>query len=245
MKSWTAPISSVIALVAVMTGAFGPLGLTLAVAFAFVAAFGIGWPHYLGIPAKKTLAAVIALSGGAGIMVAAFSSAPNYLRWLPAVMAVGVAAVFVVQLLRGTGQSHRLESTLGASVGVILATLGAGWIADQRFLETDKALLLISGVSALVALLVGLIRWPNSIVAPVGVVLAALAGAMAALLFSDVHIVPAAVVGVAVAAVLLSFRSLTVVAGPAKSIAGGIAMGLAPVICLGTLVYFIDKLLIS
>jgi hypothetical protein len=238
-------VASLVALVAVVAGAFGPLGLTLTVAFVLVAAFGIGWPQYLGVPAAKTLGAIIALAGAGGAIAAAYTGAPGYLRWLPVPLALGVAAVFVVQLLRGTGQSHRLESTLGASTGVVISCLGAGWIAAQRFLVADRQLLLVTGVSAAVALGIGLIRWPDRIVAPLAILFGALAGPLAALLLTDVHLLPAAVVGAAVAAVLASFRSLAVAGGPRRSVPAGAAMGIAPILALGALVYFIDKLLIT
>ena len=96
-------------------------------------AVGVGWPHYLGIPAKKTLAAVIGLCGAGSAVAAASVPAPGYLDWTPGFIALGVISVFVVQLVRGTGQAQRLESTLGCCVGVLLSCLGAGWIAGARF----------------------------------------------------------------------------------------------------------------
>jgi hypothetical protein len=240
-------IAGILALAAIIASSYGPLGASLAVGILLAAAFGVGWPHYLGIPAKKTLATVISLAGTGAAISAAFTPAPGYLAWPPVFLALGVGAVFVVQLIRGTGQSHRLESTLGAGTGVLLAVLGSGWIAVQRsFLSAGSdAMMTITGVSAAVALLVGLIRWPDRIVAPLAVVLAALAGPMAALLFSDIHIVPAALVGGVVAAVLVSFRRLASMGGPVRSLQGAAAMGIGPVAALGTLVYFIDKLLIT
>ncbi len=240
-------IAGIVALAGIIASSYGPLGVSLAVGILLCAAFGVGWPHYLGIPAKKTLATIIALAGTGGAICAAFTPGPGYLIWPPVFVALGVGAVFVVQLIRGTGQSHRLESTLGAGTGVLLAVLGAGWIAAQRsfVFAGGNALMLITGVSAAVALLVGLIRWPDRIIAPVAVVLAALAGPMAALLFSDIHIVPAATVGAAVAAVLVSFRRLASLGGPPRSFPGAVAMGIGPVVALGSLVYFIDKLLIT
>lgn len=102
----------------------------------------------------------------------------------------------------------------------------------------------ITGISALVALLVGMIRWPDRVVAPLAIVLSALAGPLAALLFSDVRILPAAVIGALMAAVIVSFRRLHTVAGKITTGAGAAAMACAPVISLGALVYFLDKMLI-
>ncbi len=244
MKSWTMGIAGVVALVVIIAGSYGTLGVSLSAGIVLSAVLGIGWPHYLGIPAKKTLGCVIALTGVCAALTAAFTPGPGYLRWLPVLLAVGVGAVFVVQLIRGTGQSHRLESTLGASAGVLLAGLGSGWIASHRF-TGETAMTLIAGVSALVALLIGMIRWPDRVIAPLAIILAALAGPLAALLVSDLHIFQAAIIGAVIAAVLMSFRRLGIAAGQPRNVQGAIAMGVAPLGALGALVYFIDKLLIT
>lgn len=242
VKSWSVGLTGVLSLVAIIAASYGPSGLALTVGIVFSALFGYGWPHYLAIPAKKTLGAVIAICGALAVVIARFSPGPGYLAWLPAVIALGVGAVFVIQLIRGTGQSHRLESTFGCVAGVLIVTVGAGWIAAHRF-TGESAMTWIAGLSAVVVLLLGMIRWPDRIIAPLGLVLGGLAGPLAALLFSDVHILPAAVIGLVIAAVLLSFRRLASIASPLGNVAGSIAMGLAPVLSLGAMVYFIDKLL--
>jgi hypothetical protein len=244
VKSWTIGIAGLTALAVLIASSYGPLGISLAAVIVLCVAFGFGWPHYLGIPAKKTLAVIIALAGAGGAVSAAFSTGPGYLMWLPVFTAAGVGGVFAVQLIRGTGQSHRLESTLGASAGVLVATLAGGWIAAQRY-NGHTAMMLITGLSAAVALLIGLIRWPGRVIAPLAVGLAALTGPMAALLFSDLHILPAAIIGAVVAAVLMSFRHLAALAGARRSHLGAAAMGMAPIAALGTLIYFIDRLLVT
>jgi hypothetical protein len=207
------------------------------------AAVGIGWPHFLRIPAKKTLAAVIALPGAGAAVAAGFTPAPGYLDWTPAFIALGMMAVFVVQLIRGTGQAQRLESTLGCCAGVLLACLGSGWIAGARF-NGVREMLLVAAISAAVALLAGLIRWPDSIVAPLGIVMAGLAGPLAGLVLSDIAVLPAAIFGVVVGAVLASFRRLATLRGAPLNVPAAFSMGLAPVSAVGSLAYFIDKLLI-
>ncbi|MNI61545.1 hypothetical protein D3C73_1168240 [compost metagenome] len=152
-------------------------------------------------------------------------------------------AVFVVQLIRGTGQAQRLESTLGCSAGVLLNCLGAGWIASARF-NGVKEMVLVAGLSAAAALLVGIIRWPDRIVAPLGVVMAGLMGPLAGLVFSDIAVLPAALVGVVMGSVLVCFRRMTTLRRGRLNIPAAIGMGVAPVWAVGALAYFIDKLLI-
>jgi len=232
-----------VALAAIVASTFVSREAMVGVGIVASAAVGIGWPHFLAVPAKKTLAAVIGLSGVGSAVAAAYMPAPGFLDGTPAFVALGVMAVFVVQLVRGTGQAQRLESTLGCCAGVLLNCLGAGWIAGARF-NGVKEMVLVAGLSAAVALLVGIIRWPDRIVAPLGVVMAALMGPLAGLVFSDIAVLPAALVGVVVGSVLVSFRRMTTLRRGRLNLAAAIGMGVAPVWAVGALAYFIDKLLI-
>ncbi|MGY4540648.1 hypothetical protein ACVWY0_000549 [Arthrobacter sp. UYNi723] len=243
LGSWVIGVVGVAGLVAIIAGVYISREALIGVAAVIAVAVGIGWPHFLRIPAKKTLAAVIALPGVGSALAAGFVPAPGFLDWTPAFMALGMMAVFVVQLIRGTGQAQRLESTLGCCAGVLLSCLGAGWVAGARF-NGVREMLLVAAISAAVALLAGLIRWPDSIVAPLGIVMAGLAGPLAGLVFSDIAVLPAAIFGVVVGAVLVSFRRLVTLRGGPLNLLAAVSMGLAPVSAVGSLAYFIDKLLI-
>ena len=243
LGSWIIGAVGVTGLVAIIAGVYISREALIGVAAVIAVAVGIGWPHFLRIPAKKTLAAVIALPGVGAALAAGFVPAPGFLDWTPAFMALGMMAVFVVQLIRGTGQAQRLESTLGCCAGVLLSCLGAGWIAGARF-NGVREMLLVAAISAAVALLAGMIRWPDSIVAPLGIVMAGLAGPLAGLVFSDIAVLPAAIFGVVVGAVLVSFRRLVTLRGGPLNLWAAVSMGLAPVSAVGSLAYFIDKLLI-
>lgn len=237
-------MTGLLGLAAIVASSYGPSGLSVMIGIVFAALFGYGWPHYLGIPAKKSLGVVIGLCGTVSVLLARFTPGPEMLAGLPVVVALGVGAVFVIQLIRGTGQSQRLESTFGCIAGVLIASVGAGWIAAHRF-TGDSAMTWIAGIAAAVVLLLSMIPWPDRIIAPLGLLLGALAGPLAAVLFSDLHILPAAVIGLVIAATLLSFRRLASIATPLGHVAGAVAMGLAPVLSLGAMVYFIDKLLVT
>jgi hypothetical protein len=241
--SWTIGVVGIAGLAAIIAGVYASREALVAVAVLIAAAVGIGWPHFLRIPAKKTLAAVIGLAGAGSALAAAYAPAPGFLDWTPPFIALGIMAIFVVELIRGTGQAQRLESTLGCSAGVLLSCLGAGWIAGARF-NGVREMLLVAAISAAVALLAGLIRWPDSIVAPLGIVLAGLAGPLAGLVLSDIAVLPAAIFGVVVGAVLVSFRRLVTLRGAPLNVPAALSMGLAPVSAVGSLAYFIDKLLI-
>jgi hypothetical protein len=243
VKAWSIGIVGLAGLVAVIAGAYSAPEALLAVGCLTALGIGIGWPHFLGIPAKKTLAALIGLPGVGSAIAATYLPAPGFLDWTPSFIAAGVMAIFVMQLVRGTGQAQRLESTLGSCAGVMLSCLGAGWIAGSRF-NGVREMVLVAGVSAAIALLAGLIRWPDRVVAPLGIIGAGLAGPLAGLVFSDIAVLPAALVGVVVGSVLVSFRRLVVLRGEALNFPAALGMGLAPVSAIGSLAYFIDKLLI-
>lgn len=243
LGSWAIGAAGIAGLAAIIGGVYASREALVAVAVLIAAAVGIGWPHFLRIPAKKTLAAVIALPGAFSALAAALAPAPGYLDWTPGFVAVGMMAVFVVQLIRGTGQAQRLESTLGCCVGVLMSCLGAGWVAGARF-NGVREMLLVAAASAAVALLAGMIRWPDNVIAPLCIVLAGLAGPLAGLVFSDIAVLPAAIFGVVVGAVLASFRRLVTLRGAPLNLPAALGIGLAPVSAVGSLAYFIDKLLI-
>ncbi|AMM33729.1 permease [Sinomonas atrocyanea] len=247
MRGWTRSVASgAVAIagiaVAVGTGLGGVVAQFVGVAVVAVAV-GFGWPHFLGIPAKKTNGAVISLAGIASAAVTALVPGPQYLAWTPLAIAVGVMAVVVVQLLRGTGQSHRLESAFGASAGVLLCALGAGWIATAR-LTGAGSMLLVAAISTVVALLLGMIRWPDTIIAPATVVFAGLAAPLAGLVLTDVAVLPATIAGVVIGAVLAAFRALNSARPDRLAAAGFVAMGLAPAFAVGAIAYFLDRMLV-
>ncbi|WP_422390454.1 hypothetical protein [Arthrobacter sp. N1] len=207
----------------------------------------IGWPAILRVPARKSQAAAIGSSALLAVVLTSVNPGPSFLTWFPASVALGVGAVFMIQLIRGTGQSYRLESTLGASSGVIAVAMGSGWVAADRLgvNAADSGVLLVTGVSVVIAIAVCLLPLPDRLVAPAAVVLAGLAGPLGALLFTDVPALPAAVVGVACGAVLAGTRRLLVARESPLDTTAAIAAGVAPVLALGAVVYFLEKLLLA
>ncbi|MDD0859200.1 hypothetical protein NHF46_18680 [Arthrobacter alpinus] len=88
----------------------------------------------------------------------------------------------------------------------------------------------IVAISAAVALLAGMLPWPDRLSAPLAIVLAALAGPLTALLVSDVRIVPAAVLAIVVASIIAAFRrlrtlTLPLIASPALNVADVVSEG--------------------
>lgn len=242
-----AALVAVVALAAIVGASYLSLPATAVVVIVLVLAAAIGWPYVLGVPARKSQSTAIALSALAACAAAYVSPSGAALTWLPVAVALGLGAVFLIQLLRGTGQSFRLESTLGTSSGVLLTALGAGWIAAENLSVNagTSGVTLVTGISVLAALLVALLPWPDRMVAPIGVLLAALAGPLCALVFTDVEELPAAVIGAVCGAVIMAARRLVISRDTPLSAPALIAVGAAPILGLGSLVYFLERLLLS
>lgn len=207
----------------------------------------IGWPHVLRVPARKSQTTAIGVSALLAVVLTATVSGPPFLTWFPASVALGVGAIFMIQLIRGTGQSHRLESTFGASSGVLAVCMGSGWVAADRLAVSaaDSGVMLVTGISILVAIAVCLLPSPDRLVAPAAVVLAALAGPLGALLFTDVPALPAAVVGGTCGVVIAGTRRLLVAREAPLAVIAAVAAGVTPVLAVGAVVYFLDKLFLS
>lgn len=242
-----AALVAVVALAAIVGASYLSLPATAVVVGVLVLAAAIGWPYVLGVPARKSQSTAIALSALAACAAAYVAPSGAALTWLPVAVALGLGAVFLIQLLRGTGQSFRLESTLGISSGVLLTALGAGWIAAENLSVNagTSGVTLVTGISVLAALLVALLPWPDRMVAPIGVLLAALAGPLCALVFTDVEELPAAVIGAVCGAVIMAARRLVISRDTPLSAPALIAVGAAPILGLGSLVYFLERLLLS
>ena len=242
-----AALVAVAALAAIVGASYLSLPATAAVVVVLVLAAAIGWPYVLGVPARKSQSTAIALSALAACAAAYVAPSGAALTWLPVAVALGLGAVFLIQLLRGTGQSFRLESTLGTSSGVLLTALGAGWIAAENLSVNagTSGVTLVTGISVLAALLVALLPWPDRMVAPIGVLFAALAGPLCALVFTDVEELPAAVIGAVCGAVIMAARRLVISRDTPLSAPALIAVGVAPILGLGSLVYFLERLLLS
>lgn len=235
------------ALTAIVGASYVSLAVSAAVVVVLILAAAIGWPHVLGVPARKSQSTAIALSALAACAAAYLAPAGAALTWLPVAVALGVGAIFLIQLVRGTGQSHRLESTLGASSGVLLIALGAGWIAAENLAINagPSGVTLVTGISVLVAIATALLPWPDRMVGPLGVVLAALAGPLCALVFTDVEGLAAAIIGAVCGAVVMAGRRLVISRDAPLNAAAVLAVGIAPILGIGSLVYFLERLLLS
>ena len=247
MKHWSLALGTAAALIAVVAASFWNSWAVAGVAAAAAVAVGLAWPHLLGIPARKSQGAVLALVGTASVAGAALEGPTALMSWMPAAAAVGVGAIFLIQLLRGTGQAHRLESTIGAVSGALVVCLGAGWVAVDRQPHLDPGqpvLVVASAAAALTALAVALIPLPDRMIAPLGAGAGLLAAGLAALALDASVLLPAAVIGAVSAAVIMAVRRLLLSRDEALTLGGKVAVALGPFPVLGAVTYFLGTLLV-
>lgn len=246
VKLWTIAVPAATVLTGIVAASYVSPEAVAIVTGAAAALAGFGWPYLLGVPARKTQGAVLALVGAGSTAAAFFAPATAMLTWMPGVVAVGVGAVFVIQLLRGTGQAQRLESTLGVISGALVAGMGAGWVAADRLAgaEGSQGLIVASAAAIAVAGAVSLIPLPDRITAPLGVLTGALAAAAAAALVPGLPVAAGAFIGALCAAVVVAVRRLALIRDDSPGLLGVVSAGMAPVLALGTAVYFAGRLLV-
>lgn len=87
------------------------------------------FPRITGLGAPLAVSCLLALSGGAAIATTVLAPAPQRLLWWALVLGSSVLALFLAQLLRGTGATDRVSSLALAIAGAFVVDSGAGWVA--------------------------------------------------------------------------------------------------------------------
>lgn len=150
------PWRAVLTALGAMLLAISSLGGSYAVAVVVAAlgcAFAVGWPALVGVPAQRGSSIVIAAAALAAVLVVVISHSPAYLSL---VLAFGVTAAFLQQMLR-RDERHRLVEGMSATVtGIVVVTSGSGWIlafsdrvGDEAILIALAALVLAAAITAL------------------------------------------------------------------------------------------------
>lgn len=290
--------SALLCAAAVALSSWAGTATLTAVVCAVCLVVAFGWPQLMGLPARRSLSAVIL---GAGVVAAAgagiVDSRENLFFWSSVALAFGVMTVFVIQVLRGSEPvpsastvegagdvraapgrpSDRLESTLGACGGVVVTTTAAGWVAGLRYpyeLSTaggadmlsavgswnrwhyeqwgvlsatgpggELSVVALAAVALFIAVLAACLPGRSRVVVPL-TVLAGCGGALGmALLWGELTLLFAALLGLCAGALVGAFRRFLSLHGPPERLAAAWAVGAAPVAVMGALVYFTERLL--
>ena len=262
-----------------LTSWLGTAALTVVVCL-ICAVVALGWPQLMGITARGSLSAVIAAAGIVAAVGASIAAEVDTLFfWSSVSLAFGIIAVFLIQVLRGTGRPHRLESTLGACAGVVVTTTAAGWVAGLRypvslaeggeasdvmgFLSVrglmpyeDWGVLGVTGpggelsVVGLAAAtlfsgsLIACLPWRDALSLPLVVLGSAAAAVGLAVLWGELTLLFAGIIGLSAGALLACFRRFLIQQGAPSGLLSGMAVGAAPIAATGVLIYFTERVLL-
>ncbi|WP_313817868.1 hypothetical protein [Citricoccus sp.] len=257
-------LAAAAAITAVLVGAacLGGPWFSVAMAAVLVIAAALGWPQLLGAPARKSLTAVLGVSGLAAVGAVSLwpgqssgegptAFGASLIEPIAVCMALGVVAAFMVQLFRGSGSPQRLESTAGTITGVAVVCAGAGWVALARY---DAGPLAVSvGLSLALAALAGLVPFPGrsgrGLAAGLSLVLAGVVPVVVEPLWPaswGALSLPAAVVAGLLGGLVLVLTGRT---APDRGLGrplgrrAAVALGVAPVAVVGLLTYFVFRIM--
>ena len=262
-----------------LTSWLGTAALTVVVCL-ICAVVALGWPQLMGITARGSLSAVIAAAGIVAAVGASIAAeVDTLLFWSSVSLAFGIIAVFLIQVLRGTGRPHRLESTLGACAGVVVTTTAAGWVAGLRypvslaeggeasdvmgFLSVrglmpyeDWGVLGVTGpggelsvvglaaATLFIGSLIACLPWRDALSLPLVVLGSAAAAVGLAVLWGELTLLFAGIIGLSAGALLACFRRFLIQQGAPSGLLSGMAVGAAPIAATGVLIYFTERVLL-
>ncbi|QCU77435.1 hypothetical protein E7744_03810 [Citricoccus sp. SGAir0253] len=249
------PLLAATAVLAALAAAAGALGAVAAAAAgaALVTAVALGWPQMLGAPARRSLTTVLLATGllaTAGVATwpdpetggAARAFGGSLLEPVAICLALGTVAAFMVQLVRGSGRPHRLESTAGTVTGVATVGAAAGWTVLARL---DAGPLILSvALSLALAALAGLVRLPRPAAAPVALGLAGLAPLGLAAVLPGLAPSHAVVSGLLAGLLVVLTGRTAPDRGRGRPVGNraAVALGVAPVAVAGVLAYFVFRI---
>lgn len=215
----------------------------VAVTGVLLAFFSIGWPRLMKLPSPNPVSVVIFLVGLGAMLLGLWQEPRPSAGGVAPVVAAGVIAMFLTQLVRGTDAQKRLESVAVGIAGMVIAAFGSGWV----MLGIDPiwhVLGLLAGISMVGAAVAGMLRWPDRIVFPLGLVLAVLLGGAASLLSPAVGVLPALVIGAACGLVVVGSRAMLVSVGGPRNTIELAGAALAPLLVCGSVTWYVSALLL-
>lgn len=262
-----------------LTSWLGTAALTVVVCL-ICAVVALGWPQLMGVTARGSLSAVIAAAGIVAAVGASIAAEVDTLFfWSSVSLAFGIIAVFLIQVLRGTGRPHRLESTLGACAGVVVTTTAAGWVAGLRYPASlaeggeasdvmgflsvrglmpyeDWGVLGVTGpggelsvvglaaATLFIGSLIACLPWRDALSLPLVVLGSAAAAVGLAVLWGELTLLFAGIIGLSAGALLACFRRFLIQQGAPSGLLSGMAVGAAPIAATGVLIYFTERVLL-
>lgn len=232
---------AVCALLAV-TAYAGSLFLAAAVIL-IVLGVAIGWWGLLALPHPKGTAVIVAICGVVSVITASWAATQSDQPLAPfaGLVAFAVLLAFAHELLRRDGRHDLVESLSGSFAGQTVAVLAASWVLVPET-ELGVGAIVVAAAGAAGSRLAAVLPVPGRLLAWVGVAFGAGCAMLASLLFPEVKVPTALLIGGGVAAVVLTFERLFSPRVVRQGSTGVIAAALAPVAVAGTAAYAAARL---
>lgn len=206
-----------------------------------------GWPELLGSSSKVGSSIAIGLVGVAAPVAVAVTSDEPYLRHVPVVMAVGMFAMFLHQLLRRDGRPRLTQSVTVSAAGIAVGAIGAAYVPLGRtFGGRDvvivvAAALALSGVADLAAPHARARAWMLPAAGAIGLS----TGAVAGLLINVVGAPAGALLGVVAGVLAHVMRRALCTLSPIRGMRGQITAAAASVLVTAVPVYLLSRILVG
>lgn len=206
-----------------------------------------GWPELLGSASKFGSSIAIGLVGVVAPAAVALTSDEPYLRHVPVVVAVGMLAMFLHQLLRRDGRPRLTQSVAVTAAGVAVAAIGAAYVPLGRTFGGD-AVVIVATVALAVSAVADLgAPHPKArpLMLPAAGILGFVSGAVAGLFLDMVGALPGALLGVVAASLAHVTRRALCTLSPIRGMRGQITAAAAAVLLTAVPVYLLARVLVG
>lgn len=206
-----------------------------------------GWPELLGSASKVGSSIAIGLVGVGAPAVVALTSDEPYLRHVPVVVAVGILAMFLHQLLRRDGRPRLTQSVGVSAAGVSVAAIGAAYVPLGRTYGGDEVVLVATVALALsaVADLGASHARARAWMIPAAGVIGLAAGAVTGLFLDVVGAPSGALLGAVVGVLAHVMRRVLCTQVPIRGMRGQVTAAAASVLITAVPVYLLARILVG
>jgi hypothetical protein len=198
-----------------------------------------GWPALHGSSSRFGSSLAIGVTAVLAPAAAALPGDEPYLRLVPVTLVVGLAVMFVHQMVRRDGRPRLTESIAVTSLGIAVVTMGTAWMPlsrGHRATEVAIAGFAAVAVSALADLAAGANRLRPWML-PLAMLLGGAGAVVAALVMGAPDPAPAALVGFLSGAVSHATRRMLTVLPAIASVRGQLSSAAAGVLVPGIVAY--------
>lgn len=208
-----------------------------------VLVIALGWGALLRLPHPRGTAVLVALTGLAAVVLALNPPVPSRpLAGFAGLIAGGVLAAFVHELIRRDGRPRLVASVTGTLCGQVVVVLAAGWLLLPGT-RVSTGGVVVAAVAVAVTRVVAAVPSPPRITGWVSFAVGAAAAALASALVDSTQVLPAVLMGVAVAGVTAALERLLAGLPDSRRGLGLYAAASVPVAAGGTVAYAAVRLL--